>query len=222
MIKARPASEQRAERLASEMTPDAITEEIQQIGDRINARYQEAVEGADPNARMNQLDYGTPEELERMADLKQALPSQAQERIEARQRIEQRAADRRATRKKDSGNTVTAQGITIEVPTIDQKLVDDYNRATHMGRGRDLNAELRSEAEGLLNELAERKYTLDTPEQKAEAKRLIEAYLQAQAEFSQWDARYSANNPSWIVTGRSGRNMDKSNRANERHMDEYT
>jgi phospholipid N-methyltransferase len=121
-----------------------------------------------------------------------------------------------------NGNTVTAQGITIEVPTIDQQLVDDYNRATHMGRGRDLNAELRSEAEGLLNELGERKYTLDTPEQKAEAKRLIESYLQAQAEFSQWDARYSANNPSWIVTGRSGRNMDKSNRANERHMDEYT
>ncbi len=128
----------------------------------------------------------------------------------------------RAQKQSEIGSTITANGVTIEVPAIDQQLVDDYNRATHMGRGRDFNAELRSEAEGLLNQLAKRKYTLDTPEQKAEAKRLIEAYLQEQVSFMRWDARYSANNPSWIVTGRSGRNMDKSNRANERHMDEYT
>ncbi len=120
------------------------------------------------------------------------------------------------------GNTVTAHGVTVEVPTIDQQLVDDHNRATHMGRGRDFNEELRSEAENLLNELAERRYMLDTSEQKAAAKRMIESYLQKQAEFSQWDARFNANNPSWIVTGRSGRNMSKANRANERHMDEYT
>ncbi|WP_027854707.1 LPD38 domain-containing protein [Marinobacterium litorale] len=127
-----------------------------------------------------------------------------------------------ATTANTESDTVTAHGVTVEVPKIDQQLADDYNRATHMGRGRDLNAELRSEAENLLNELAGRKHTLDTPEQKAKAKELIEPYLEAQAEFTRWDARFSANNPSWVVTGRSGRNMDKANSRNERHMDEYT
>lgn len=216
-----PESEQLAQQLAEEMTPEQIRAELDDLSVTAQSRMDEAVETNGADALPAPIDYLTDSERERFNELQQALPSQAQERAEARQRIEQRAADRKA-RRDQQGSTVTANGVTIEVPAIDQQLVDDYNRATHMGRGRDLNAELRSEAEGLLNELAERKYTMDTPEQRAEAKRLIEAYLQAQAEFSQWDARYSASNPSWIVTGRSGRNMDRANRSNERHMDEYT
>jgi len=217
-----PVSEQRAQQLAEEMTPEQIRAELADLTATAQSRMDEAVETNGADALPAPIDYLTDSERERFNELQQALPSQAQERAVARQRIEQRAAERKAKREQRADNTVTANGITVEVPTIDQQLVDDYNRATHMGRGRDLNAELRSEAEGLLNELSERQYALDTPEQRAEAKRLIESYLQAQADFSQWDARYSANNPSWIVTGRSGRNMDKSNRANERHMDEYT
>jgi len=121
-----------------------------------------------------------------------------------------------------SASTIAAHGLALEVPAIEQQLIDDYNRTNHVFGGRDFNAELRSEAESLLNELVERNHTLDTPEQQALAKELIESYLQAQAEFAQWNARFSTSNPSWIVTGRSGRDMGKYNRANERHMDEYT
>lgn len=108
------------------------------------------------------------------------------------------------------------------MPVIDQQLVNDYNRATHIGRGRDMNAELRSEAESVLNSLSDRNHTLDTEEQKTEARRLVEDYLQSQADFMRWDARASINNPSWIVTGRGGRKVEKANAANERHMDEYS
>lgn len=119
-------------------------------------------------------------------------------------------------------NTVTAQGVTVRIPTIDQQLIDDFNRNTYIAGKRDLNQELRDTAESVLNSLADKPNTLVTDEQKAKAKELVEAYIEKEAEFARWDASYNARNPSWIVTGRSNRNMEKANRKNEKHMDEYS
>lgn len=119
-------------------------------------------------------------------------------------------------------NTVTAQGVTVRIPTIDQQLIDDFNRNTYIAGKRDLNQELRDTAESVLNSLADKPNTLVTDEQRAKAKELVEAYIEKQAEFARWDASYNARNPSWIVTGRSNRNMEKANRKNEKHMDEYS
>ena len=114
-----------------------------------------------------------------------------------------------------------AHGVSVSVPNVDRSVVDDYNRATHLGKGRDFNEELRSDAERLLGELAEKKHTLDTDEQKSEAKRLVESYLEDAADFMRWNSQQAVNNPSWMVTGRSGRDMDKYNRKQERHGEQY-
>lgn len=122
---------------------------------------------------------------------------------------------------KTGTHKVTAHGVTVTVPTISKELNDDYNRVTHMGKGRDFNAELEGEAKSIIEDLAGRKHTIETDAQKAKAAELIERYLGSQADFLSWEARHSVNNPSWFVTGRGGRNMAKTNKANERHMDQY-
>jgi len=222
IAQAKPEDERLAQQIAEEMAPDEIRAEIDQLSALAEIRMAEAVETNGADALPAPIDYLDEHERDRLNLLKNALPSFAQERDEARQRLEQRASERKAGRGQAAETVVTANNVSVDVPVIDQSLIDDYNRTTHVFGGRDFNAELRSEAESLLNELAERKHTLDAPEQQALAKELIESYLQAQAEFAQWNARFSTSNPSWIVTGRSGRNMEKYNRANERHMDEYT
>ncbi|TFH85280.1 hypothetical protein EQG41_18375 [Billgrantia azerbaijanica] len=94
-----PASERRAAQLAQEMTPEEIRAEINEIGDRIKVRYDDAVAVSDPNAQLNMLDFATPEESERLALLKLAAPSQAQERAGARQRVQDRLQERQARRR---------------------------------------------------------------------------------------------------------------------------
>lgn len=116
---------------------------------------------------------------------------------------------------------VSHDGVSVVVPQIDQALVDEYNRAVHMGEGRDLNGELEQEAYDLLEELTEHPHTLATAEQQACAGDLVASYLAQLADFHRWNARQAANNPSWLVTGRSGRDMAKAAAANERHMDSY-
>lgn len=124
----------------------------------------------------------------------------------------------RATAEVAEENQVTREGITVTVPRIDARLVDDYNRATHLGRGRDLNAELESIATNVIDKLSDGRNVLSTPEQKAAAPDLINDYLQKQADFMRWMANQAARSPSWLVTGRSGR---KQTQSQERHMDEY-
>nr|WP_239552612.1 LPD38 domain-containing protein [Oceanisphaera litoralis] len=117
---------------------------------------------------------------------------------------------------------VSAHGVSVTVPSVSRELTDNYNRATHMGKGRDFNAELQAEARAILNELAGRKHTLETDEQRARAAELTNDYLRKKADFHRWDANQAASNPSWMVTGRDGRNMAKANAANDRHMAQYT
>ena len=212
-----PASEQRAQQIASDMTPERIRAELDGLSDKMDRLHSKAMEGADANTVLHKINFLSPDEQARYNDLKQALPSYAEDRAEARQNIERRAAERKA--KRDS--KVSKAGVTVTVPTISKELIDGYNRATHMGKGRDLNAELKGEAESLLDELAGKKHTLDTDEQKARATELTSDYLSQKADFHRWDASQAASNPSWMITGRDGRNMSKANAANEKHMAQY-
>ena len=116
---------------------------------------------------------------------------------------------------------IKSHGVSIDAPYITQETQDNYNRATHIGSGRDFNAELTSLANDQLNELHE-KGLLDTPERIAVAKQSIEALLNKQVDFITRESNYATNNPSWIVTGRSGRNMDKVNKRNDRHMSDFS
>lgn len=211
-----PASERKAAQMASEMTEAEIQAEIDALSAIAKERMEQAVSTNAESALPAPIEYLDEQEAARFADLKAALPSDAEQRVAAKERIQQRAEARKAAR-----NTVTAHGVTVEVPTIDEQLIADFNRATYVASSRDLNAELRGEAESILNDLAEKQHTLITDEQRAEAKTLIERYLEKRAEFARWDASHNARNPSWIVTGRSNRNMDKANRRTEKHMDQY-
>ena len=79
----RPASEVRAERIRAEMTPEQIQAEIDSI-----------TEGVD------QIEILPAEQRERLNDLKQALPTQAEEAAAAKERIKERVAKRKKAAKK--------------------------------------------------------------------------------------------------------------------------
>lgn len=108
--------------------------------------------------------------------------------------------------------TTTKQyGVSVSVPTISKSVEEAYNRTTHIGKGRDFNAELNTAAIDILNELNE-KDLLDTPERQAKAKEQIENYLNEQAQFIRRESIRSQNNPSWVVTGRGNMDTDKYNK----------
>ncbi|MFV8383435.1 PLxRFG domain-containing protein [Vibrio parahaemolyticus] len=102
------------------------------------------------------------------------------------------------------------KGVDLEYPEISKEIENQYNRATHLGRGRDFNKEFHDQAKSLLDDL-DSKGLLDTPERKAKAKQLIEKYLDESTQFVNWSSHQAASNPSWHITGRSGRNMSKYN-----------
>lgn len=122
----------------------------------------------------------------------------------------------------EARGTVSKKGIEVTIPPISQELEDGYNRSTHLGSGRDFNQEQRDTAVSIIDELDRTGNTIDTPEQKAEASRLINKHMENVAEFNRWQANQSINNPSWVVTGRAGRNMAKANAKSEKTMDELT
>ena len=110
---------------------------------------------------------------------------------------------------------VNKHGVTLSVPHIDKELMDSYNRTTHMGKGRDFNEELKSMAENILDNLANKKHTLVTDEQKAEAQRRVNQYLEEYADHMRKEASEARNNPSWFITGRANLNIDKYNKKAE-------
>lgn len=193
--------------------------------------------GASPEPALTYKVDGHPFATEKSARMSKAFkgtPSAAVEQVGGGFAIRPaRSEDPKLTKQKDTNQvteaelterdrSVSAQGVTVSVPSIPQGIVDSYNRATHMGKGRDINAELKSEAESILDDLSTRAHTLDTDKQKAKASELITEYLHSKADFNKWDASQAGRNPSWAITGRGGRNMDKVNSANERHMDKFT
>ena len=107
--------------------------------------------------------------------------------------------------------TTKQHGVSVSVPTISKSVEEAYNRTTHIGKGRDFNAELNSAANDILTDLNE-KDLLDTPERQAKAKEQIEKYLNEQAQFIRRESIRSQNNPSWVVTGRGNMDTDKYNK----------
>ncbi|ARR51065.1 hypothetical protein ETN89_18040 [Photobacterium damselae subsp. damselae] len=120
----------------------------------------------------------------------------------------------------DNNQVIDSNGISIEFKGISKDVEDNYNRSTHLGRGRDFNAEIKDSIQDIINGLDE-KGLLDTPERKAKATDLIHQYIEKQSNFITWESNHAANNPSWIVTGRAGRNNARHNAANDRHMRDF-
>lgn len=107
---------------------------------------------------------------------------------------------------------------------VSPEVESNYNRATHLGRGRDFNAELNNEFDSLVAELNEAG-VLDTQPRRDRAEALINEYIGAQVEFIQWESNHAARYPSTFVTGRgnrSQRSLDRANKANTKHMDQFS
>ncbi|WP_048898940.1 PLxRFG domain-containing protein [Photobacterium swingsii] len=112
-------------------------------------------------------------------------------------------------------------GLGVTFKAFDNELNNGYNRSTHLGKGRDFNQELQDGAKDIINQLSSRNL-LDTPERKVKAKEMIQNWISRQSDFLAWEARHAEKNPSWLVTGRAGRNNDRHNSANERHMRDFS
>lgn len=108
----------------------------------------------------------------------------------------------------DGEEIIKAAGLELVVPQVSKETESTYNRAIHLGRGRDFNAELVEAAKEIASDL-DNKDLLDTEARKEKAKSLIEDYLNEEKAFIERESTRAANNPSWLVTGRGGRNMAK-------------
>lgn len=128
-----------------------------------------------------------------------------QRKNEAIKKVSSDNAEREGT---VSSGQVSVGGLDVGVPIVSREVEQSYNRATHIGRGRDFNAELQGEAKQIATELNEQGL-LDTEARRNKAKSLIESYLGEQKQFIERESSRATNNPSWLVTGRSGRNMAK-------------
>ncbi|PHS59284.1 MAG: hypothetical protein COB03_03045 [Alteromonas sp.] len=135
--------------------------------------------------------------------------------------VEAAANARKAQLAEPTETKKETHGVTVTVPSISKDVEEAYNRTTHLGRGRDFNAELNSAADDILNELNE-KGLLDTPERKAKAKELTENYLNEQAQFTRRESIRSQNNPSWIVSGRDNLDTNKYNKRAEKNNKAFT
>lgn len=135
--------------------------------------------------------------------------------------VEAAANARKAQLAEPTETKKETHGVTVTVPSISKDVEEAYNRTTHLGRGRDFNAELNSAADDIINELNE-KGLLDTPERKAKAKELTESYLNEQAQFTRRESIRSQNNPSWIVSGRDKLDTNKYNKRADKNNKAFT
>lgn len=109
---------------------------------------------------------------------------------------------------------VIQSGVEIELPVVSKETESQFNMATHTGRGRDFNKELKDSAEFILTDLEERGL-LDTPERKEKAKELIQDYLEDTKSYIGRESNRAANNPSWMITGRGNLDLGKYNKKAE-------
>lgn len=122
---------------------------------------------------------------------------------------------------KKTDSPLSHKGVDLDLPIVSKEMESDYNRGSHLGRGRDFNQEIIDSSKNILDVL-DSKGLLDTPERKAKAKELIEKYQKSNVEFIKWETAHAVKNPSWHVTGRSNRNMSKYNEAQDRHMRQFS
>ena len=109
----------------------------------------------------------------------------------------------------------------IKYGEIDTDGQNRYNLVNHMGAGRDFNKEFNIVREQLISKVFNEQggSLVETKEQQAKAKELISKHLEKEEAHINRTIANGANNPSWFITGRGGRNMAKANRANERESD---
>lgn len=165
------------------------------------------------------------------AEDKQAILEQEQPEAEAEQELDPKVDESLISNNTEQPNSSTVspelkesvehKGVELDLPIVSKEMEADYNRGSHLGRGRDFNQEIIDSSKNILDTL-DSKGLLDTPERKAKAKELIEKYQKSNVEFIKWETAHAVKHPSWHVTGRSNRNMSKYNDAQDRHMRQFS
>ncbi|MFM4747212.1 LPD38 domain-containing protein [Aeromonas veronii] len=131
---------------------------------------------------------------------------------------------------KDAGKLTSAVvevgGVRIRIPAIDEEQRRLYNQATHRGHGVNFASGISAGVGRILNDLKDSSL-LDTAEQRAAAEDEVQAWANNEAVNARNMMQYGIKNPSWVITGRSGRKAQSSstterenNRQTQHHKDQ--
>lgn len=114
-------------------------------------------------------------------------------------------------------------GVSIRIPTIDEEQQRLYNQATHRGHGVNFASGISAGVGRILNDL-KGDGLLDTAEQRVAAEDEVQAWANEEAVNARNMMQYGIKNPSWVITGRSGRKAQSSaatERENNRQIQHY-
>ncbi|BBQ53952.1 hypothetical protein WP2S18C03_30330 [Aeromonas veronii] len=114
-------------------------------------------------------------------------------------------------------------GVSIRIPAIDEEQQRLYNQATHRGQGVNFASGISTGVGRILNDLKDAGL-LDTAEQRAAAEAEVQAWANEEAINARKLMRDGIKNPSWAITGRSGRKAQSSaatERENNRQTQHY-
>lgn len=114
-------------------------------------------------------------------------------------------------------------GVSIRIPAIDEEQQRLYNQATHRGQGVNFASGISTGVGRILNDLKDAGL-LDTAEQRAAAEAEVQAWANEEAINARKLMRDGIKNPSWVITGRSGRKAQSSaatERENNRQTQHY-
>lgn len=100
-------------------------------------------------------------------------------------------------------------GVSIRIPAIDEEQQRLYNQATHRGQGVNFASGISTGVGRILNDLKDAGL-LDTVEQRAAAEAEVQAWANEEAINARKLMRDGIKNPSWAITGRSGRKAQSS------------
>ncbi|HHQ4611974.1 TPA: LPD38 domain-containing protein [Aeromonas veronii] len=131
---------------------------------------------------------------------------------------------------KDAGKLTSAVvevgGVRIRIPAIDEEQQRLYNQATHRGHGVNFASGISAGVGRILNDL-NGAGLLDTAEQRVAAEGEVQAWAYEEAVNARSMMQYGIKNPSWVITGRSGRKAQSSstterenNRQTQHHKDQ--
>ncbi|MEH8253415.1 LPD38 domain-containing protein [Aeromonas veronii] len=104
---------------------------------------------------------------------------------------------------------VELDGVSIRIPAIDEELQHLYNQATHRGQGVNFASGISTGVGRILNDL-KGSGLLETAEQKTAAEAEVQAWANEEAVNARKLMRDGIKNPSWAITGRSGRKAQSS------------
>ncbi|WP_434430332.1 hypothetical protein [Aeromonas veronii] len=104
---------------------------------------------------------------------------------------------------------VEVGGVRIRIPAIDEEQQRLYNQATHRGHGVNFASGISAGVGRILNDLKDAGL-LDTAEQRAAAEAEVQAWANEEAINARKLMRDGIKNPSWAITGRSGRKVQSS------------